>query len=178
MPDRTFLDWPFFEPRHRALALDLDAWATENLTHVDHADTDAACRQLVALLGRDGWLTHSAIDPGMVDQPGHHIMSLSVRGVPYHLAEGTWDEQRDELGRAVVETIAQHMPNVPDILDDVHVYTPLDLEREWEVGEAGYESRSENCCFAGRRLHGTVVATVAAGAVAYRRRTLSVVGAA
>ena len=27
----------------------------------------------------------------------------------------------------------------------------VDLDAEWEVGEAGYESRSENCCFAGRR---------------------------
>ena len=54
----------------------------------------------------------------------------------------------------------------------------LDLESEWEVGEAGYESRSENCCFAGRRLRGRVLATVAAGAVAYRQRTFSVVGAA
>jgi dihydroorotase len=54
----------------------------------------------------------------------------------------------------------------------------LDLESEWEVGEAGYESRSENCCFAGRRLQGRVVVTVAAGAVAYRRRALSVVGSA
>jgi len=54
----------------------------------------------------------------------------------------------------------------------------LDLESSYEVGEAGYESRSENCCFAGRRLHGRVLATVAAGAVAYRRRALSVVGAA
>ena len=53
----------------------------------------------------------------------------------------------------------------------------VDLDDEYEVGEAGYESRSENCCFAGRRLRGRVVATVAAGAVAYRRRTLSVVGA-
>src|SRR5215213_1723608 len=41
----------------------------------------------------------------------------------------------------------------------------VDLGREWEVGEAGYESRSENCCFAGRRLRGRVLATVAAGAV-------------
>ena len=54
----------------------------------------------------------------------------------------------------------------------------LDLESSFEVGEAGYESRSENCCFAGRRLHGRVLATVAAGAVAYRRRALTVVGAA
>jgi dihydroorotase len=53
----------------------------------------------------------------------------------------------------------------------------LDLESEWEVGEAGYESRSENCCFAGRRLRGRVLATVAAGSVAFRQRTFSVVGA-
>jgi dihydroorotase len=47
----------------------------------------------------------------------------------------------------------------------------VDLEAEWEVGEAGYESRSENCCFAGRRLTGRVLLTVAAGGVAFRERT-------
>jgi dihydroorotase len=49
----------------------------------------------------------------------------------------------------------------------------LDLGATWEVGEAGYESRSENCCFAGRTLHGRVLATVAAGAVAYRERAFA-----
>jgi acyl-CoA dehydrogenase len=63
MADRSFLDWPFFEPRHKRLAEDLDAWAAANLAHIDHTDTDAACRALVALLGEAGWLTHSAIDP-------------------------------------------------------------------------------------------------------------------
>jgi dihydroorotase len=48
----------------------------------------------------------------------------------------------------------------------------LDLEAEYEVGEAGYESRSENCCFAGRRLRGRVLLTLAGGAVAYRERAL------
>ena len=44
----------------------------------------------------------------------------------------------------------------------------IDLDASWEVGEAGYESRAENCCFAGRTLRGRVLATVAAGAVVYR----------
>jgi dihydroorotase len=52
----------------------------------------------------------------------------------------------------------------------------VDLAAEWEVGAEGYESRSENCCFAGRRLRGRVALTVAAGAVAYRQRALQVVG--
>ncbi|MFO1209331.1 MAG: acyl-CoA dehydrogenase family protein [Amaricoccus sp.] len=63
MADKTFLDWPFFEPRHKRLAEDLDAWAAATLAHVDHTDTDAACKQLVAELGEAGWLAHSAIDP-------------------------------------------------------------------------------------------------------------------
>jgi dihydroorotase len=49
-----------------------------------------------------------------------------------------------------------------------------DLEAEWEVGEAGYESRSSNCAFAGRRLTGRVVTTIAAGAVAYRERSFAI----
>ncbi len=48
----------------------------------------------------------------------------------------------------------------------------VDLRGEWEVGEAGYESRAENCCFAGRTLRGKVLATLAAGGVVYRERAL------
>jgi dihydroorotase len=48
----------------------------------------------------------------------------------------------------------------------------VDLAAEWTVGESGYESRSDNCCFAGRRLQGKVLLTVAAGAVAYRERSI------
>jgi dihydroorotase len=49
----------------------------------------------------------------------------------------------------------------------------VDLDAEWQVGEAGYESRSENCCFDGRTLRGRVLATVAAGGVAYRERAFA-----
>ncbi|KGJ16921.1 acyl-CoA dehydrogenase family protein [Paracoccus sanguinis] len=59
MADRSFLDWPFFEDRHRDLAGALDDWAGRELGAVDHADTDAACPDLVARLGAGGWLTHS-----------------------------------------------------------------------------------------------------------------------
>ena len=49
-----------------------------------------------------------------------------------------------------------------------------DLAAEWEVGEAGYESRSSNCAFAGQRLTGRVRMTIAAGAVAYRERSFAI----
>ena len=62
MTDRTFLTWPFFTDRHRALADAIARWCAANLP-VDHDDVDAACRKLVAQLGRDGWLMHTAPDP-------------------------------------------------------------------------------------------------------------------
>ena len=63
MSDQTFLDWPFFAQHHRDLAAALEVWCAANLP-VDHADVDAACRKLVALLGQTGWLRHSGAAEG------------------------------------------------------------------------------------------------------------------
>ncbi|MBL9061523.1 acyl-CoA dehydrogenase [Tabrizicola sp.] len=63
MSDTTFLDWPFFEPRHRALVVALEEWCAVNLP-VAHGDVDAACKGLVAALGAGGWLRHSGAAEG------------------------------------------------------------------------------------------------------------------
>jgi acyl-CoA dehydrogenase len=62
-PDRRFLDWPFFEARHRDLAAQLEAWCVTHLPAA-HDDVDAACRGLVAALGAGGWLVHTAAGEG------------------------------------------------------------------------------------------------------------------
>ncbi len=49
----------------------------------------------------------------------------------------------------------------------------VDLGADWDVGEAGYESRSANCAFAGKRVTGRVRMTVADGSVAYRERSFA-----
>ena len=46
----------------------------------------------------------------------------------------------------------------------------FDPKAEWEAGAEGWESRSHNSCFEGRRLEGRVLMTVVAGRVAYRQR--------
>lgn len=62
MADRSFLTWPFFEDRHREHAARLEEWCAKNLP-VAHEDVDAACKELVAMLGAGGWLKPSAVDP-------------------------------------------------------------------------------------------------------------------
>src|SRR5207248_10221172 len=48
-------------------------------------------------------------DPS-VAPPGKHVLSCFVQYAPYRLASGTWDEQRDAFGDAVVDTIAEYAP--------------------------------------------------------------------
>jgi phytoene dehydrogenase-like protein len=62
-------------------------------------------------------------------------MSCFVQYAPYHLKEGTWDDQREALGDAVVDTLAEYAPNMRNIVLHRQVVTPLDLEREWGLSE-------------------------------------------
>jgi len=59
----SHLDWPFLEPRHKALATDLDRWAGRALSEdlQDHSvrAVDDACRKLVRQLGEGGWLKYA-----------------------------------------------------------------------------------------------------------------------
>ena len=61
MADRSFLTWPFFEDRHRALKDELDAFGAGlgELAHAE-ADVDATCRALVGRLAEAGLLRLSA----------------------------------------------------------------------------------------------------------------------
>jgi phytoene dehydrogenase-like protein len=76
----------------------------------------------------------SLTDPS-VAPPGKHVMSCFVQYAPYHLKEGTWDGRREEFGDTVVDTIAEHAPNIRDIILHRQVLTPLDLEREFGLSE-------------------------------------------
>src|SRR4026209_2823779 len=72
----------------------------------------------------------SLTDPS-VAPPGQHVMSCFVQYAPYNLKEGNWDDKRDEFGDTVVDTIAEHAPNIKDLIRDRQVLTPLDLERDF-----------------------------------------------
>ena len=65
MPDRSFLDWPFFDAKHRDLARDIDAWAADNIEAIvsRETDLDQKCRDLVSALGKAGFCKHAVVAP-------------------------------------------------------------------------------------------------------------------
>ena len=130
----------------------IDCVATD---HAPHAREEKEQPFEVAPMGVTGLETAFAalhtelVEPGILDL-AVLIERMTAGGAPFGLA---------------VPTLAPGSPaNV----------TLLDLGAEWQVGEAGYESRSANCAFGGRVMTGRVRMTIAAGAVAYRERTFAI----
>jgi len=59
MADTSFLDWPFFDDAHRALAQEIRAWTAAEVVAHTAGDVEAASRDLVRRLGAAGWLRHT-----------------------------------------------------------------------------------------------------------------------
>jgi len=58
MPDRSFLDWPFFTDPHRQLADKISNWARQSINSAPPINADQKCRDLVRALGNKEWLRH------------------------------------------------------------------------------------------------------------------------
>lgn len=68
MSDTSFLDWPFFEDRHRTLAAEIRVWAEREIAPMEQgeprgADLDRTCTTLVRELGGAGWLRRAVTSP-------------------------------------------------------------------------------------------------------------------
>jgi phytoene dehydrogenase-like protein len=68
----------------------------------------------------------TAYDP-TVAPPGKHTMSAFVQYAPYHLADGTWETRRDEIGRRIIDLIGRYC-DVEEIIEHVEVLGPPDIE--------------------------------------------------
>ena len=68
---------------------------------------------------------------------GKHVMSIFVQYAPYHLADGphTWPDKREAFGDAVINTLSQYMPDLPNTILHRQVLTPWDLEQVYGLTE-------------------------------------------
>ena len=72
----------------------------------------------------------SVLDDTLVDTPGHHVMSLLCKYMPYDLSQGrSWDEQKQPVVEQIFDYVESFIPAIRDILVGYQCLTPLDLER-------------------------------------------------
>ena len=87
MSDTRYLDWPFFEARHRELAQRLDAWAARNLVDPHGGDVDGIQCRNDSRQGCGGEFTDGVAGDD-------HVLRQSVRALD--LLEGEERSGHDE----------------------------------------------------------------------------------
>jgi len=78
----------------------------------------------------------SVVDP-TVAPPGKHVMSCFVQYAPYDIKEGPeyWPERREAFGDAVIDTLAEYIPDIREIILHRQVLSPWDIEQEYGLTE-------------------------------------------
>ncbi len=82
MSDQSYLEWPFLEDSHRALARDIRTWSEREIAPLaeeepaDRAGLDALMRELVNRLAAGGWLQYTVPAPW-----GGRARTLDVRAL-------------------------------------------------------------------------------------------------
>jgi acyl-CoA dehydrogenase len=98
--DRSHLAWPFFEPRHRKLADELERWCADNLPDRFSDDLDHHCRKLVAALGSAGFLKLCVADGET--RPDVRSLALARETLAYHSALADFTFAMQGLGSGAI----------------------------------------------------------------------------
>ncbi len=67
-------------------------------------------------------------DPSLAPE-GKHVITIDVNSQPYTLAEGKWDDIKEDRADRVINSIAEYFPQLPGLIEHRQVLSPLDLER-------------------------------------------------
>ena len=97
----------------------------------------------------------SVYDPSMAPE-GKHCMSVWVETAAFELADGSWDDAREQVADIIVDALSVYAPNIKNAIIDRQVVTPLDLVREVGLtnGDILHLDMTPQQFFASRPLRG------------------------
>jgi acyl-CoA dehydrogenase len=115
MSDRSFLSWPFFEPRHRELADKQQRWCETRLPKPS-GDLDEDCRSLVSELGSAGFLKLTVADAK--HRPDVRSLAIARETLAYHSALADFAFAMQGLGSGAISffgTVEQKREWLPKV---------------------------------------------------------------
>ncbi|GJL96523.1 MAG: acyl-CoA dehydrogenase [Hyphobacterium sp.] len=113
MADRTYLDWPFFEGRHRELADAARGWCAVEIGETGfaaHADIDEDCRVMARKMGDAGWLKNCvpAAFGGMNETLDVRSLCVMRETLAYHSGLADFVFAMQGLGSGTISLFGSH----------------------------------------------------------------------
>jgi phytoene dehydrogenase-like protein len=98
-----------------------------SIDYLERACREAADGRPSSQMFCEGWI-QTASEPELVATKGKHTLSVFAQYAPYELAEGSWNDRREEIGDLVLATLERYAPGLTDLVEDRLVLGPPDLE--------------------------------------------------
>jgi phytoene dehydrogenase-like protein len=64
-----------------------------------------------------------------------NVVSIHFQYAPYNLKHGTWNVERDNVGKLAIEALAKYFPHLQSQITNYRIITPLDLETIYGLTE-------------------------------------------
>ncbi len=77
------------------------------------------------------WYIHTAVDPSLRDDRGHHSGAFFVQWVPYELRHGRWEDEEPRYVKRLFSVAEEFAPGFEDSVIDVFSLTPPGIERHF-----------------------------------------------
>jgi phytoene dehydrogenase-like protein len=74
----------------------------------------------------------SVLDPGLAPA-GKHVLSAVVQYVPYELATGSWELEKERLTSLIIDMLESHAPGLRESVVAAELLTPADIERQFRI---------------------------------------------
>lgn len=97
-----------------------------SIDYLERACNDAAEGRPAREMFCEAWI-QTASEPDLAP-PGKHTLSVFAQYAPYELAEGTWNERREEIGDLVLAALETYAPGITNLVEGRMVMGPPDLE--------------------------------------------------
>jgi phytoene dehydrogenase-like protein len=125
-----------------------------HIDYLEDAFNDCRCGRLPRRPYLD-MMIPSTVDDTLAP-PGQHVLSISIKYIPYRLADGDWTSRKEELGDLAIDTLAEYAPNIRSIVLHRHILTPACFEEIYGLtgGNICHGDMATDQLFSMRPLHG------------------------
>jgi phytoene dehydrogenase-like protein len=78
-------------------------------------------------------VTVPSVVDGTLAPAGKHVLSAVVQYVPYQLAAGGWEQERERFTNLLIDLLDSHAPGLRESVRAAELLAPADIEREFRI---------------------------------------------
>jgi phytoene dehydrogenase-like protein len=104
------------------------------------------------------WYIHTALDPSLRDDAGHHTAALFVQWVPLELQDTTWAREEERYTRHLLSICDRFAPGTSDLVVDTFVLHPQKIEQHFGITRGHIHHIDNGFGFADRLPYETPIA--------------------